>query len=64
MRTLKDHEDNFFENYKMSKRWEKAGVLCNKCGTELERDTEMRLLSNPPQIPVRCPKCEYRGSMH
>ena len=64
MKSLKEHEEEFQKQYNPSKQWMPTGIACPECGSELEYDTTILLLSNPPQRRVRCSNCNYVGSMH
>jgi len=66
MKTLKKHEEEFWENYnqELEKAWRKVGVVCDRCGAELEENTTTILTSNPSQRQLRCPKCKWVGSGH
>lgn len=43
--------------------WAPAGVACNACGSEVERDTTAVLLTYPPQTRARCPSCGWAGTL-
>lgn len=62
--SIQQHEAKFWEEYKPPVRESPSGIACPTCGDELFVDNAYSLLSEPPQSPVRCPKCNYRGSIH
>jgi DNA-directed RNA polymerase subunit RPC12/RpoP len=38
------------------------GIACPECGSELMDSNPMLMLaSNPPQLNIHCPKCNYKG---
>lgn len=65
METITEHEDNFWKTFKpIDNTAQPCGIACDECGTELLADYSICLTSNPPQTPVYCPKCGWRGSIH
>ena len=38
-----------------------AGVLCDECGWQMVFSDGMMLMSNPPQMNVKCLHCGYSG---
>ena len=66
LKSLKSHEKEFQERHKFIAYGiaTPCGIACPKCKTELMADYTISLTSNPPQTPVHCPKCDYRGSIH
>lgn len=64
LKSVDQHEKEFFKSYKIPKEWENCGLGCPKCKCELEMNMFHVLLSNPPQRRVRCTKCDYIGSVH
>lgn len=66
LKSLEEHEKKFWEKYKFAadNAMKPCGIACPKCNTELLADYTIQFTSNPPQTPVRCPKCGYRGSIH
>lgn len=61
MKTLQEHNNAFLEvRHKVGDL--DAGVLCDKCGTEMKYiDVNINLLSLPPKKTVKCPNCSYKG---
>lgn len=61
MKTLQEHNDERKEAYREPKG---NGIKCDnpykKCDGELV-DTGERVLTAPPKIGVRCPKCGWQG---
>ena len=66
MKTLQEHEDEFWKNWKDidPMKPKRCNIACPKCGDELFADYSIALTSYPPQTPVFCEKCGYRGSIH
>ena len=66
LKSLKDHEKDFWErfNFIADSKETPCGIACPKCNAELMANYTIMLTSNPPQTPVYCPKCGYRGSIH
>lgn len=66
LKTLEEHEKEFQENYISPDelRRKPCGIACPECGAELLADYTTVLTSNPPQTPVYCPKCGWKGSIH
>jgi predicted RNA-binding Zn-ribbon protein involved in translation (DUF1610 family) len=66
LKSLKEH------NAEGLKKWVneavprgRNGIACPECGEELhDSDDFCTLISNPPQIPVKCPKCGWTGSRY
>lgn len=63
LETLEQHENRFWWGH-MAKRPSGCGVACPECGAELWADSSELLLSDPPQTPIFCKECDWRGSMH
>jgi len=64
MKTIKEHEKEFWKRYKKPEKESLSGVACPECGEELLVDNTKVLASYPPQREVKCPKCGYFGSIH
>ena len=66
LKSLEDHEKDFWErfNFVIDSKGVACGIECPKCKAELMADYTKQLCSNPPQTPVWCPKCKWRGSIH
>lgn len=62
MKTLSEYEKTLRELREFETAW--VGVACDHCGAELYDPTPgMVLMSSPPQINVRCSKCDFSGYM-
>jgi len=64
LKTLEEHERRFWDNYQPYNPVGKCGIACPKCGEELWADYGVCLASDPPQTPIFCKECDWRGSMH
>ena len=68
MKTLQEHEAEFWEGYKSQVAADpKCGISCPLCGEELYEDITQIVSSypdSPPQHAVVCGKCDWRGSIH
>lgn len=66
LKSLEDHEKEFWKNYNSTSGSTAVpcGIACPECNAELLADYTISLTSNPPQTPVHCPKCPYKGSIH
>lgn len=43
----------------------KNGIECPRCGSELvDATVGILLTSYPPQKPIKCPKCGFRGTRY
>ena len=64
LESLKEHNEGAREFHDMfNNKSTPCGVACPKCGAELHADYTISLTSNPPQTPIHCIECDYRGSM-
>ena len=66
LKSLEEHEKEFWKKFRFmgDNTATPCGIVCPKCNTELQANYTIQLTSNPPQTPVHCPKCNYRGSIH
>ena len=64
MKTVKEHEEEFWKNYRKPEVERLCGLACPTCGMELWEDLTIVLTSNPPQSRIYCKKCKYVGSIH
>jgi len=46
-----------------SKKWVKSGIMCLKCGGEMEEDSTCLLASLPPKKWIRCPRCKHKTTV-
>lgn len=65
LKPLKEYNKNFLK--KRAEEKEKPnynGLACPKCGSELEDSGNQLLMSNPPQIRVKCSNndCNFKGT--
>ena len=62
MRCLSDHNEHIVARRDRIERWRhKAGVLCDRCDTQMLYVNEMVLASNPAKREVKCPNCNHVG---
>lgn len=59
MRTLEQHNENVAQIEHMMRLQNKAGVLCDKCGTEMVYEGKTAIPGYGQH--VYCPKCNHRG---
>ena len=64
MKTLEEHEAEFWKRYNPTVVESKCGIACPKCGEELLEERGMILLTDPPQTEIHCEACGWRGSKH
>lgn len=62
MKTLEQHNKDLREALRRRKRDKLAGVLCDKCKTQMVYKDDRTLASSPPKRRVMCPDCEYEGT--
>ena len=61
MKTLKEHNEHAKAELQMM-AFAKAGVACDKCGTELlSKRISSGAIVFPTQIGVHCPECGFHG---
>ena len=65
MQNLNEYNSNKLrarQNQTNKNGWERNGIACPKCGTELvDPNPHVKLMSNPPQKNILCPKCNFTG---
>ena len=61
METLEEFNKRQAQKYRLT-RYRLNNIICPKCGRELYDDTNIMLASHPPQIPIMCFYCDYKGS--
>ena len=64
MKTLAEHEKEFWKRQEPQIDWVRYGVACDSCGSELEVNTHIVLTSNPPMKQLRCLNCGWKGAGH
>lgn len=63
MKTLKEYNDERIAHLKEFPEPHGLDIKCPECGEELWDDSlQNALLTFPPRVNVRCPKCNFRGS--
>lgn len=62
MKTLEEHNREAMERRKPSDAPCGNGIACPKCGAELVDEPGVSLLTDPPQTPIYCLKCDFGGS--
>lgn len=63
LESIEEHNNKIFREFEAINSETPCGVACPECGAELLADRSILLLSNPPQTPVRCPECGWRGNI-
>lgn len=63
LKSIEEHNSEKFRAFEILNSGTPCGVACPECGAELLADYTISLTSNPPQTPVRCPKCGWNGSI-
>ena len=59
MKTLEDHNKEMRKS--RQKKPKEAGVLCDKCKTQMVYKDNCVLRSLPPKRRVICPECSHEG---
>lgn len=65
MKSLDEANGETLERRAKMKGPQPNGIACSKCGAEMyDSEPGLALLSDPPQTPIKCPKCGWKSTRY